>query len=95
VKHWAVFCYDATLATLWSREERQPGFLIHDSALFDPTEERQIEQALITMSADETPFQYICSMNTDRLPAKFKDHAAIVLRLTDRGPTGGLLGIRF
>jgi len=96
VKHCAVFCYDATLATLWSHENQQPGFLVHDSSLFDPIEERQIEQALVTMSADETPFQYICTMNTDRLPSIFhKDHPAVVLRLTDRGTTGGLLGIRF
>jgi uncharacterized protein YydD (DUF2326 family) len=91
-----VFCYDATLATLWSNEERHPGFLIHDSALFDPMEERQIEQVLAVMSESDTPFQYICTLNTDRLPTSWSaDHESVVLRLTDRGTAGGLFGIRF
>lgn len=90
-----IFCYDATLATIWARQQFHPGFLIHDSSLFDPVEERQIEQALLSMAEETTPFQYICTLNTDRLPAQFAKDPAIILRLTDRGKTGGLLGIRF
>lgn len=95
IRHAGIFCYDAMLATLWSKEESHPGFLIHDSALFDPIEERQIEEALNVMANENTPFQYICTLNTDRLPSAFNDSEAIVLRLTDRGQSGGLLGIRF
>ena len=96
INHAAIFCYDVTLASLWAADTHHPGFVIHDSSLFDPIEERQIEQALIAMDESSTPFQYICTLNTDRLPARFaSDQSKIVLRLTDRGKTGGLLGIRF
>ena len=94
ITHAGIFCYDATLASIWSKENRKPDFLVHDSSLFDPIEERQIEQALNVMG--DAPFQYICTLNTDRLPTGYSsDHEAVVLRLTDRGTTGGLLGIRF
>jgi len=32
-----VFCYDLVLAQLWSQREGKPGFLIHDSMIFEST----------------------------------------------------------
>lgn len=59
-----VFCYDLMLARLWSGRPASPGFLIHDSTLFDGVDERQRAEA-IELAASESQahgFQYICTM---------------------------------
>jgi uncharacterized protein YydD (DUF2326 family) len=45
-----IFCFDMTLMKLWANEPKRPGFLIHDSAMFDGVDERQIAKALIISS---------------------------------------------
>ncbi len=97
-----VFCYDLTLARLWAQRGRGPGFILHDSAIFNGVDERQIVHALQLASriAHEEGFQYICSINTDRvpyhmLPPDFDLDQYVRLRLTDGDPAGSLLGIRF
>lgn len=56
-----IFCFDMTLMKLWANEPKRPDFLIHDSAMFDGVDERQIAKALIIGStmAKEYGFQ-IC-----------------------------------
>lgn len=104
ISRMKVFCYDLTLAQLWSRKERRPGFLVHDSPVFDGVDERQVARALrraLDVSR-QFGFQYICTLNSDMVPydefdedtrEAFED--AIVIRLTDATPEGGLLGMRF
>jgi uncharacterized protein YydD (DUF2326 family) len=96
----AVFCYDMTLAQLWSH--RGLSVLVHDSILFDPLDERQTAHSLV-FAAERSRiagFQYICAINTDRIPSRellkglsLEDY--IVLHLTDSSPAGGLFGVRF
>lgn len=96
-----IFCYDLTLATLWARRKAGPGFLVHDTTLFDPVDSRQRAEAieLAARVAAEEGFQYICLLNTDMIPrAEFKEgfdfDSFVRLTLTDE-PDGSLLGIRF
>lgn len=96
-----VFTYDLTLAQLWSEKPINPGFLIHDSAIFDGVDERQRAAALqLAYSRSlEAGFQYICCINSDQIPYSDLDNFDvsnfIQMRLTDHTPEGGLLGIRF
>ena len=96
-----IFCYDLMLATLWSKRQPTPGFLIHDSNLFDGVDERQRARAL-ELAAEESEkhgFQYICLLNSDMVPAGELAVPEMVeksaqLRLTDADESGGLLGVR-
>lgn len=97
-----VFCYDLMLAQLWSQNKFKPGFLIHDSSIFDGVDERQRALAL-ELAERETKkrgFQYICMLNSDMLPVNdfsygFDIKRFVRLSLTDATENGGLLGIRF
>jgi len=102
IESMKVLCYDLMLAQLWARQAPSPGFLVHDSTVFDGVDERQVAGALrraAAVSATEG-FQYICTMNsdgipTDELPPDFDLDSYVRLRLTDASPAGSLLGIRF
>lgn len=80
-----------------------PGFLIHDSHLFDGVDERQVAKALQlgASHAERVGFHYIVTMNSDALPADgFQDGFEVQkyvnpIRLTDEEETGGLFGVRF
>jgi len=115
VSKMKVYCYDLTLAQLWpgtsdQREPRPaalagrrgPGFLIHDSTIYEGVDERQVALALehaARVSTDEG-FQYICALNSDSIPQRefspnFDLNQFVRLRLTDATPDGSLLGMRF
>ena len=96
------FCYDLALASLWAGRPRSPGFLAHDSEIFDGVDGRQVALALqaAARESERLGFQYICAINSDAVPHgefdggfDFGSHVAITL--TDKGDGGGLLGIRF
>lgn len=97
-----VFCYDLMLAELWSTRRPSPGFLIHDSIMFDSVDERQRAVAL-EMAAEKSEanhFQYICTFNSDMVPKDwfppdFNLEQHVVLTLTDTRPEGSLLGFRW
>lgn len=103
IGYMMVFCYDLMLAQLISTTKNMPGFLIHDSIIFDGVDERQIAKA-IQLAAEESEkkgFQYICAINSDIVPypdyredfiPKFKQ--SIRVELTDED-SGGLFGFRF
>jgi len=65
-----VFCYDLMLIQIWSRYQDMPGFLIHDSTIFDAVDERQVAKAmeLAAEEAENKGFQYICTINSDKVP---------------------------
>lgn len=102
VNNMRIFCFDMMLMLLSLERGRSPGFLIHDSHLFDGVDERQVGKALAVGAelAKEHGFQYIVTMNTDAVPKevpsgfKLEDHA-LKVRLTDASEDGGLFGFRF
>jgi uncharacterized protein YydD (DUF2326 family) len=103
ITNMQIFCFDLMLADLTTRRGLGPGFLIHDSHLFDGVDERQVAKAL-QLGADHSAsigYQYIVTMNSDALPRDgFRpgfDVRKYVLptKLTDATETGGLFGIRF
>ncbi|MGN2367620.1 ABC-three component system protein [Actinotignum sp. UMB0459] len=81
---------------------RAPRILVHDSQLFDSMDDRQVASCLNIGArlADEVGFQYIVTLNSDRLTAAENEgferrNYAIDPVLTDAGETGGLFGFRF
>ncbi len=99
-----VLCYDLTLAQLRAKQVDKPGFLVHDSAMFDGVDERQIAKGLERAYelSEKFGFQYICTLNSDIIPYKEfsagfteKFEKAIRLRLDDSSEAGGLFGFRF
>ncbi|WP_109107843.1 ABC-three component system protein [Azospirillum sp. TSO35-2] len=103
ITNMQIFCFDLMLADLAARRGIGPGFLVHDSHLFDGVDERQVAKAL-QLGADhssKTGYQYIVTMNSDALPRDgFRpgfDVEAFVnpTKLTDATETGGLFGLRF
>ena len=103
ITNMQIFCFDLMLADLATRRGIGPGFLIHDSHLFDGVDERQVAKAL-QLGADHAAavgYQYIVTMNSDALPRDgFRpgfDVDAFVrpTKLTDATETGGLFGLRF
>lgn len=103
ITNMQIFCFDLMLVELATRRGMGPGFLVHDSHLFDGVDERQVAKAL-QLGADlaaRVGFQYIVTMNSDAMPMDgFRqgfDIGAHVLntKLTDATETGGLFGLRF
>ena len=41
-----IFCFDLMLTKISLKQGRGPGFLVHDSHLFDGVDERQVAKAL-------------------------------------------------
>ncbi|MGB4782544.1 ABC-three component system protein [Candidatus Methylomirabilis sp.] len=102
IKNMQIFCFDMMLMRLCARRSIGPGFLIHDSHLFDGVDGRQLISALKVGSetAQELGFQYIVTMNEDdafkETVAGFNlaDHLLPTV-LTDAMEDGGLFGFRF
>jgi len=102
VSNMQIFCFDMMLTLLSLERGRSPGFLIHDSHLFDGVDERQVGTALALGArlAEEHGFQYIVSLNTDDVPTEvpegfsIEDHT-LPVRLSDSTEDGGLFGFRF
>ena len=94
-----IFCFDFTMAALCRSRGMGPGFLIHDSHLYEPVDGRQFARAL-RIGAEEIGIQYIVTLNSDELARAEteggEDFRSFVLEpvLSD-APEGGLFGIRF
>jgi len=103
ISRMQVFCFDLMLMELWTRRGLGPGFLIHDSHLFDGVDGRQVGKALRLGAerAAELGFQYIVTLNSDELgkaelPPGFDVQPHLLdVELTDASETGGLFGLRF
>lgn len=101
ITNMQTFCFDMMLMKICNERGIGPGFLFHDSHLFDGVDERQIRSALRVGAelAEELNFQYIVTMNSDDLPDKAEefDPEPFVLQplLSDLEESGGLFGIRF
>ncbi|MFL5269710.1 MAG: ABC-three component system protein [Stellaceae bacterium] len=103
ITNMQIFCFDLMLADLTTRRGFGPGFLIHDSHLFDGVDERQVAKAL-QLGADHSSsigYQYIVTLNSDALPRDGfgpgfdVNQFVLPIRLTDATETGGLFGLRF
>jgi uncharacterized protein YydD (DUF2326 family) len=102
ITNMQIFCFDMMLMRLSARRGLGPGFLVHDSHLFDGVDGRQVVTALKVgaETAEQFGFQYIVTMNEDdafkeRIPGfDVKDHVLPVV-ITDATEDGGLFGIRF
>lgn len=98
-----VFDYDMTIMKIRNEVNNLPGFLIHDSDVFDAVDERQVAKALeyADKKALEQNTHYICFMNSDRVPqALFTDEFRNRFNLCVRAKledteNGGLFGFRF
>lgn len=101
IGYMKVFCYDMTLVQLWTGTPSGPGFLVHDSTIFDGVDERQIANALrfAHEKTVEKKFQYICMLNTDAIPwdllsGKLELEKFERRRFTDEDESTGVLGFR-
>lgn len=102
VSNMKIFCYDLMLAQLWSEQSSSPHVLLHDSTIFEGVDERQVALALelACKKSQEFNFQYICMLNSDRIPISdfsndFDIRSYVRLTLTDATEDGCLLGVRF
>jgi uncharacterized protein YydD (DUF2326 family) len=103
ISNMEIFCLDLTLLRVVTKRYGGPGFLVHDSHIFDGVDERQVASALRLgkQTSEGLQQQYIVTMNSDifdRLPTdKSIDLKASVLqtRLSDETEDGGLFGFRF
>lgn len=90
------------ITLLCQRRGMGPGFLIHDSHLFEPVDGRQFARALRigAETAVENDFQYLVTLNSDELDRAEKEgnesfgEYVLEPKLADT-PGGGLFGFRF
>jgi uncharacterized protein YydD (DUF2326 family) len=102
IQNMQIFCFDMMLMQLCAARDIGPGFVIHDSHLFDGVDERQVAGALAVgeKKAANCKWQYIVTMNSDAMPRAFPDGFNLTpyilpVQLTDARDNGGLFGIRF
>lgn len=98
-----IFCFDMTILAL--RHNHEVNFIFHDSRLFSNMDPRQAATAfkIVKDFNSDQNIQYIASVNQDQLDKireQFDDQEydafindAVVLELTDEGPSGKLMGI--
>ena len=102
IKNMQIFCFDMMLMRLCHQRGIGPGFLVHDSHLFDGVDGRQVIRALRVgaQTAQELGFQYFVTMNEDDA---FKEtetgfdlrEYVLPVRLTDATESGGVFGKKF
>ena len=100
-----VFDYDMTIMKINNQlNNNLPGFLIHDSDIYDPVDERQIARALYYADnlTSQMNTQYICAINSDRIAEEYFEETfkvkfykeCVRLKLEDTND-GGLFGFKF
>ncbi|MES2507725.1 MAG: DUF2326 domain-containing protein, partial [Verrucomicrobiota bacterium] len=102
IKNMQIFCFDMMLMRLCAKRGIGPGFLVHDSHLFDGVDGRQVVSALKVgaETANELGFEYIVTMNEDdafkeRIEEFELKNYVLPVVLTDAREDGGLFGFRF
>jgi uncharacterized protein YydD (DUF2326 family) len=105
-----IFCFDSMLYEVTGERLGGPGFLAHDSHLFDGVDKRQVYLAVLfgAKVAERKHGQYIVAMNSDEFSGTLDaaeasgkgaerhvlENAVMEVRLTDH-EAGGLFGFRF
>ncbi len=102
IKNMRIFCFDIMLMSICATRGIGPGFLVHDSHLFDGVDGRQVIRALKVGAeiSEKLGFQYIVTMNEDdafkeKEPGFDLNDHILDVRLSDATEDGGLFGIRF
>ncbi|RYB01669.1 DUF2326 domain-containing protein [Lichenibacterium ramalinae] len=97
-----IFCFDFTMAALCQSRGLGPGFLLHDSHLFEPVDGRQFARSLRLGAeySQEIGIQYIVTLNSDELmraELEGKDSFSefVIKPVLSDEPDGGLFGVRF
>jgi uncharacterized protein YydD (DUF2326 family) len=102
INNMQIFTFDLTLATMSAKRGYWPGFLVHDSHIFDGVDGRQIGAALKIGHERSQALngQYIVTMNSDDLEKAQRetqeDFSSFIVDpvLTDT-EAGGLFGFPF
>jgi len=93
-----ILCFDFTLMEIM---KPGPGFLLHDSHIFDGVDSRQTAAALqlADQLTHDWDFQYVATINSNDIPDELtRDFVAahrVDAELSDDPESGGLFGIRF
>ncbi len=102
ISNMKIFCFDLMLMQLMQERAMGPGFLVHDSHLFDGVDGQQIISGLKAAAelAATRDFQYIVTLNEDdafkeKLPDFDLNQYVLSVRLSDAKEDGGLYGFRF
>ncbi|MFZ0773509.1 MAG: ABC-three component system protein [Candidatus Sulfotelmatobacter sp.] len=102
IKNMQIFCFDMMLMNLCAKRGIGPGFLVHDSHLFDGVDGRQVISAMKVgaETAGTLGFQYIVTMNEDdafkeKIDGFDVNEHVLPVVLTDAKEDGGLFGFRF
>ncbi|PDS34698.1 hypothetical protein CO665_29540 [Rhizobium anhuiense] len=102
IANMEIFCFDYALFKIVSDRLGGPGFLVHDSHLYDPVDDRQVVTSIELGSklADATGGQYIVMLNTDvfeRLSwsGDFDIRSKIMSPTLTDTDDGGLFGFQF
>jgi uncharacterized protein YydD (DUF2326 family) len=102
ISNMKIFCFDLMLMQLMQDRKIGPGFLVHDSHLFDGVDGQQIVTGLKAAAelATSKGFQYIVTLNQDdafkeTLPGFDLNKYVLPVRLSDAKEDGGLYGFRF
>lgn len=102
ISNMQIFCFDMMLMKLCVERRLSPGFLVHDSHLFDGVDSRQVAKAFQVGAqlSSELGFQYIVTMNSDVIPHEIPEqfelkNYILPVHLSDAKENGGLFGIRF
>ena len=103
ISNMEIFCFDLALYQFLAKKKSGPGFLIHDSHIFDGVDNRQVALALKAGSdaANTNNGQYIVTMNSDKfdqlppVPGLDIDASVLGTILSDETPDKGLFGFQF
>jgi uncharacterized protein YydD (DUF2326 family) len=102
IRNMQIFCFDMMLMRVCTKRGIGPGFLVHDSHLFDGVDGRQVISALKVggETARELGCQYIVTMNEDdafkeKIEGFDLQKYVLPTVLTDATEDGGLFGFRF
>jgi uncharacterized protein YydD (DUF2326 family) len=100
VTRMQLLCFDLTLMAEGVKSKHHPGFIIHDSVIFDGVDPRQVAAglSLAQKTVAQSGCQYICTMNSNDVPPAisgepwFKDGIRRTVLDTE---VGGIAGIAF
>lgn len=100
VTRMQLLCFDLTLMAEGAGENHHPGFLIHDSVVFDGVDPRQVAAglSLVKETVEQVGGQYICTMNSNDVPVSvgksdwFIEGTRRIILDTEEG---GILGTSF
>lgn len=100
VSKMQLLCFDLALMMYAYPRGRHPGFLVHDSFVFDGVDSRQVTEALkmIGEVTAGTGMQYVCTLNSDAVVTEERREdwfVNSVRRQVMDTEVGGFLGVNF